>query len=227
MKITFPYVGGYVDNPLKNDEVANYLATTWLKESAIWSAALVTLMKKALKKHIYDNDQHMEGVINNVKVQPDRKMVCDEPALYFHGRWKDDREANRTFTVDLEKMAGTVSWRKGKARKSKVLTKDARENEAFMKENSTWDKGRRGLGAQQLLQLKLYDIFKKQKGSINYSYWHDKMTKEIREAGVGDMKGMGYHNFRNWMNGKNGKDRLISESAMKGMQHFVEIMEGN
>ena len=124
-------------------------------------------------------------------------------------------------------MAETVSRRKGKANKAKVLMEDARENEAFMKENSTWDKGRRGLGAQQLLQLKLYDIFKKQKGSINYSYWHDKMTKEIREAGVGDMKGMGYDNFRNWMNGKNGKDRLISESAMKGMQHFVEIMEGN
>ena len=54
-----------------------------------------------------------------------------------------------------------------------------------------------------------------------------KMSKDIREAGVGDMKGMDYKNFRNWMNGKNGKDRLIGESAMKGMQHFVEHWEGN
>ena len=45
--------------------------------------AVVTLIKKALKKHIDDNDQHMEGVIKNIKQQPDRSMDCDEPALYF------------------------------------------------------------------------------------------------------------------------------------------------
>jgi hypothetical protein len=56
---------------------------TWLKESALWIHALVVLLKKMPKKHVYDNDQHMQDVIKKFKSQPNRKMDCDESALYF------------------------------------------------------------------------------------------------------------------------------------------------
>ena len=61
---------------------------TWLKEIALVSRSLVVLLQNARKKHIYDNDQHSEGVIKMIKKQPDRKIDCDEAAQYFQARYK-------------------------------------------------------------------------------------------------------------------------------------------
>ena len=38
--------------------------------------------KKDWRRHIYDNDQHTEVGIANLKIQLDSNMNCDEPALY-------------------------------------------------------------------------------------------------------------------------------------------------
>jgi hypothetical protein len=93
-KVCLPYSGGLVDNPWECDPATRYFKRNWLKESTLWSCALVVLLKRARKAHIYDNDQHMEGVFNSIKHQPDRKIDCDEPAFYFHSRFKYLEESN-------------------------------------------------------------------------------------------------------------------------------------
>ena len=60
--IQLPFVVGYIACLWKCESTEKYLETTWLKESVLWSRALVTLIKKS-PKNIYDNDHHMEGLI--------------------------------------------------------------------------------------------------------------------------------------------------------------------
>ena len=62
---------------------------------------MVSLLKLANDKHIYDNNMHMEAVIKHAKKQPDRILNCGEPALYFHSRHTDLKESNRKFVIDL------------------------------------------------------------------------------------------------------------------------------
>ena len=52
-----------IDDLWKCESAANYLENQWLKEPALWSQSLVSLLETALKKHIRGNNQHMEGVI--------------------------------------------------------------------------------------------------------------------------------------------------------------------
>ena len=111
-----------------------------------------------------DNDQHLEGVFKNVKQQPDRKKNCGEPALYFHAGLTEFKESSRTFVADLENTDTIVSRRKGNAAMSKLtksveMTKDAKENEEFLKENAIWDIGEKGLKAENKVIRQLEEIF--------------------------------------------------------------------
>ena len=106
---------------------------------------------KGLKTHIYDNDQHTEGVIKNVKQRPYRSMDCDEPALYFDARRKDRRASHRIFVADLEKMNDIVARRKENAHANQLAqedkahkTEDSQMNEDFMTEDAVWDTGATG-----------------------------------------------------------------------------------
>ena len=226
--INLPFLGGFIGNPWKCLSAANYFANTWLKESALWSPALVVLLKKVLKKHIYDNDQHMEGVIKNVKQQPDRLLDCDEPALYFYSRWKDLKASNRTFVADLEKMSGVVAKRKENAEADQVAkatkrneTEDAKKNKAFMLEDAVWDTGARGSKAELELRNKLEVVFLKSYGKKNYKVWHKVMKDYIVETGVGTITGMGYDVFGAWMGNRRVSKKDIGAGAMRGMEHFL------
>jgi hypothetical protein len=84
----------------------------------------------------------MEGVIKNVKSQPNRKMNRDTPALYFHSRWKDLKKNSHTLAVELEKAGKNVTRHKEDATlpstttNSKELSIDAKANTAFMGEDA-------------------------------------------------------------------------------------------
>ena len=56
----------------------------------------------------------MEGMIKNIKQQPDSSMDCDELALYFDARWKDFRASHQTSVSNLEKMNNIIAKRKEK-----------------------------------------------------------------------------------------------------------------
>ena len=95
-QIKLPFTGGSIANPWLCESAANYLEGQWLKESALWSRGLVSLLKTANDKHIYDNNMHMEAVIKHAKKQPDRILNCGEPALYFHSRYTYLKQSNNS-----------------------------------------------------------------------------------------------------------------------------------
>ena len=56
--------------------------------------------------------------------------------------------------------------------------------------------------------------------------WHTELSRQISDGGVGNIQGMGYGVFCNWMNGKKRGSKRINARAMKGMEHFVNDWEG-
>ena len=65
----------------------------------------------------------MEGVIKNVKQQPDRSSDCSKPALYFYSRWKDLQAGNQKFVEDLEKTNHVVTMQKKNTEAENVAKK--------------------------------------------------------------------------------------------------------
>ena len=168
----------------------------------------------------------------NQKQQSDRKRNYGEPALHFHTGLKEPKESSRTFVADLEDTDAIVSRRKDNAALAKLcdsveMTTDAKENEMFLKENAIWDTGATGLKAETKLMNELEAIFVEPGGKMNLSKWHMIMKRKIEEDGVGDLKGMAYHNFLAWMKGGRKKGSRINASAMRGMWHFVEAWKSN
>ena len=98
----------------------------------------------------------MEGVIANHKQQPDSKMNCDEPALYFHSRFNHLKESCRTFVADLEKANHIVTRKKEADTRT---TEDATENNNFMVKDAVWDTGVTGAAAERKLRRKMEEIF--------------------------------------------------------------------
>ena len=54
-EVQLPYAGGMIDNSWKCKSAANYLENQLLKEPALWSQSLVSLLETALGKHIRGN----------------------------------------------------------------------------------------------------------------------------------------------------------------------------
>ena len=102
----------------------------------------MALLETALEKHIYGNNQHMEGVIKHFKGQPDKAMNCDEPALYFYTSFEDSKASNRTFVAGLEKAKWEAERHQGSNKAKTIVentqqkTEDAVENEALMTEDA-------------------------------------------------------------------------------------------
>ena len=174
----------------------------------------------------------MEGVIKNVKQQPDGSLDCSEPALYFHSRWKDLKATNRTFVADLEKMNHVfVKWKdntepENVAKETKERkTKDAMNNEAFMKEDDVWDTGARGSEAEFKLRCKLEEFFLRKYGKKNYRKWHEMTKERIVDTCVGNVRGVGNDIFVAWMGNRRASGKFIGVGAMKGMEHFVTNWE--
>ena len=115
------------------------------------------MLKTSRKIHIYNNDQHTEGVFDVIKRQPDRNISCDEPVLYFYSKFKDLKENDRSFIVsDLERSSLVGARRQGNAKannvaKAKDQTEDKADNDVFMIQDSIWDTGETGPKADQNL----------------------------------------------------------------------------
>ena len=100
----------------------------------------------------------MEGVFSNVKAQSDRHMNCDEPAMYIWSRWKDTKACSKTFEADYERMGATIASRKELVQEPE-MTDDARENNAFMTEDTAWNTGENGKKYELKFQHQLKGIF--------------------------------------------------------------------
>mmetsp|Transcript_36446 Transcript_36446/g.77692 ORF Transcript_36446/g.77692 Transcript_36446/m.77692 type:complete len:770 (+) Transcript_36446:2189-4498(+) len=231
-EVELPYPGGRIANEWKCDSAAQYLKRTWLKSPALWSYAVIHLLREALQCHIYGNNCHMEGVIGNKKKQPDRALHCSEPATYLESQWESFEEKSRTFVANLERMDGIVNRRKAAAAAATMIdgkkTDDAIENESFMTEGAMWDSKQNGGHTPELrLQNSLRHLFVNKFGHSKFSVWHKFMSDWIAENGVGDLNGMGKSNFNDWMNGRRhlNTDKKIADGAVKGMKHFLEVYE--
>ena len=173
-EVPLPYAGGMIDNPWKCKSAANYLESQWLKEPALWSQSLVSLLEIALEKHIHGNNQHMEGVIKNVKGQPDTSTNCVEPALYFYTQFEDSKATNRALVAGIERAK--VDVEKYQVDNNQITsvddienkTKDAIENDALMTEDAVWDTGQTGEKAEYKLKTNLEDILIKICGKVCY-----------------------------------------------------------
>ena len=162
-KVSLPFPGGYVANPWKCDSAANYFEGTWLREPVLWSRALVRLCGDALNKHLYDNNQPMEGHFKDLKSNPNRSIDCAEPAIYFDSVWKDLKASHCTLVADMERMNDIVNKREEtvneREKAGRQMTGDAQEREADMTEDAIWRTGRRGQKAELALKKKLKGIF--------------------------------------------------------------------
>ena len=197
------------------------------------SRALVRLLQQARKKHIYDNDQHSEGLIKSIKKQPDRKINCDEAAQYFQARYKDLKQCNRAFVANLQKMNDVVDRRRENAaadinaeRGGNDATEDAVNNDAAMVKDAPWGTGRRGPEAEKQLRRKLEERFTEAFDGRNYTQWHAALSNHIVDSGVGTIQGMQYRRFSDWMNGKKTGTKGTSAGALRGMEHFVNHWKG-
>ena len=112
------------------------------------------------KKHIFDNDQHSEGVISMIKKQLDRKVDCNEPAQYFQARYNSLKESNRVFVANFEKIKDIVHNRKENAEAGcdeggtrTAITEYVIINDATMVDDVPWrtGTGRRGPEAKKQL----------------------------------------------------------------------------
>ena len=54
----------------------------------------------------------------------------------------------------------------------------------------------------------------------------NELSRHIVNAGVGNLQGIGYGVFYNWMNDKKKRNMRINARAMKGMEHFVNHWKG-
>ena len=185
----------------------------------------MVLLKRARKTHIYNNDQHMEGV-------PDRQIDYDELVLYFHSIFKGLKESNQTFVSDLEKSSLVVVRRKGNAKANKVAkakdqTEDAAENDAFMVQNSIWDTGDTAKKAEQKLRHSIGELFTSHDGKKSIIDWHEPMRYHILSAGVGDLQSMDYRSFVVWMGeGPRNHKTSVRASTIRGMQYFIKHWDG-
>ena len=174
----------------------------------------------------------MEGVIQNVKQQPDRWMDCDEPALYFNARWKDLRASHRTFVADLEKMNDIVANCKENSHANQLAeegkeheTEYSKMNDAFMTEDAVWDTGATGKKAEFNLRRKLEACFTRKLGKTTYKKCHKVMKEYIVDAGVGNMRGMEYKTFTEWMGNRRVTKKCISAGVMRGIEDFIKNWE--
>ena len=138
----------------------------------------------------------------------------------------------KQFVDDLERAKGIVARRKGDAlameiaEKAEQKTVDAEENIASMTEDAKWGTGARGKKAEDELRKKLEEKFMEVFKTKNYSKWHNAMEKHVVATGVGNLEGMQYRGFVQWMDGKRVAKKLISNSAMKAMEDFVTNWKG-
>ena len=107
------------------------------------------------------------------------------------------------------------------------MTEDARENNAFMTEDSIWDTGESRKKYELKLQRQLKGILWRKFGKKQYTKWHSLMKLWIQDQGVGSLQGMEYNNFRAWMNNQRNTDKPINSGALSGMKHFVKYYDQN
>ena len=84
----------------------------------------------------------MEGVIKNVKGQPDTSMNCVEPALYFYTQFEDSKATHRALVADFERAkVDAEKYQVDDNQKTSVddiekKTKVVIENDALMTEDA-------------------------------------------------------------------------------------------
>ena len=128
--------------------------------------------------------------------------------------------------MDLEKVGKIVQRRKENAMAKSVgaTTADARENMSYMKDDAVWDKGANGFKDEVRLRHMLLKIFSRDGEKINYSEKHRDIKTAIEGKGFGDLRGMQYRAFVDWMKGERVSKSRISAKAMKGMKYYAESM---
>jgi len=133
------------------------------------------------------------------------------------------RSFRRTFVEGLAENAEAAG---NAERGGNDATEDAVNNDATMVEDAPWGTGARGPEAEEQLRRKLEERFAEAFKERNYKQWHAALGNHIADSGVGNLQGMQYRRFVDWMNGKKTGTKGTTTGAMKGMEHFVKHWEG-
>ena len=104
-------------------------------------------------------------------------------------------------------------------------TENLRMNDAFMMEDAVWDTGVTNQKAESNLQRKLEVCFTRKLGETTYKKCHEVMKKYILDAGVGNMRGMEYKTFTEYMGNRRVSKRCISAGVMRGIEDFITHYE--
>ena len=95
-----------------------------------------------------------------------------------------------------------------------------------MVEDAPWGTGRRGPEAEKQLQRKLEERFTEAFKGRNYKEWHAALRNHVADSAVGNLQGMQYRRFVDWMNGKKTGTKGTSAGALRGMEHFLKHWKG-
>ena len=104
-------------------------------------------------------------------------------------------------------------------------TEDSQMNEDFMTEDAVWDTGATGKKAEFNLRRKLEECFTRKLGKTTSKKCHKVMKEYIVDAGVGNMRGMEYKTFTEWMGNRRVTKKCISAGVMRGIEDFIKNWE--
>ena len=89
------------------------------------------------------------------------------------------------------------------------------------KKNAVWDNRRKGHEAELNLRRQLEEIIVEVHPHRNYQRWYNTLEGYVLDTGVGNLEGMGYRTFLDWIKWKRNKKDCIKGGAMKVMKKCV------
>jgi len=229
--VKLPLVEGSIDNPVLLLVGANYLKKELMPKFPMWAKGPLHMLALHLSMHFFGNNMHAESIIKWLKGRKDLSLDTSEPAAWALARWHEQREAGKTIVKEHERAAHILTDRKtAKARRMDLMqgaTSDAIENEDLNNTDMAWGTASNGLKRENELKSKMIDIFDvhvpKGGNSCRYKMLVDHVDNY--EHSEGNLKGMKYCKFNEWMNGKRAPGNRIKANVLRAFSSFVRRYE--
>ena len=211
--VSLPYNSGSIMNPLHCMEAADYLSTTWLPKTSLWSRAAIDLLQLLTKLLIFGNNQHAEGIIKYIKAHPDLKLHCQQMATYLHWQWTNIELTSKQLVLDYKNLNASIERKKikhdKKLNKSTTATADSIENERLNNTDAGWgiSAAYQGVRGDRQLKQELEDAFvielsrTNKRNNNTQTYAILKAFVEGPDCGNGHLNGLGYGKFGEYMDG--------------------------
>ena len=198
-----------------------------------FNRASINMLEVALKKMIFGNNQHKEGLIKNIKTLPDLHLHTKELATYIWWFYKNCIKSLRKLIVDYQGCAHILERRMGRRKKKDELNSNSKSQDAIrndtMNENcGNWDvRGYLGVRGENMLRIDLTTALDKalagERNGLSLRYYLVKSYSE--KKGVGSMSGFCEGTFKKWIKDTwNRPKKGVPKAAMAAMIAFKDAV---